>query len=65
MAELAAVWREWSDRLDELRPSITAEVDEWPTGFDNFDQCAMLLQEWGEIVEEADRRGWGLLYLAQ
>ncbi|MFD7846013.1 hypothetical protein ACFV4K_24105 [Nocardia sp. NPDC059764] len=63
VAELARVWGRCADRLEELRPALTAEViARWPWIAD-FDQLAMLLQDWGEIVTEADRRGWGLFYL--
>ncbi|MFD6463954.1 hypothetical protein ACFWFG_38875, partial [Streptomyces roseolus] len=65
VTELAQVWREYAGRIEELRPAIAAETAEYGCWFSDFDQVAMLLRDWGEIVEEADRRGWGVFYLTQ
>lgn len=61
---LALAWRECADRVEDLRPAITAELTEYVPWFRDFTGWAELLQDWGAIVEEAERRSWGLFYLA-
>ncbi|MFF2555478.1 hypothetical protein ACFVUS_31040 [Nocardia sp. NPDC058058] len=61
---LARAWRGCADRLEELRPAMTAEISEYVSPFDNFDECAELLRDWAAVVDEAERRHWGLFYVA-
>ncbi|MGX1809026.1 hypothetical protein ACWIGI_25175 [Nocardia sp. NPDC055321] len=63
IAGLARVWLRCSDRIEELRPVLTAEAITRGPSFADFDQFAMLVRDWGEIILEAARRDWGLFYL--
>ncbi|MRH91986.1 hypothetical protein GFY24_31885 [Nocardia sp. SYP-A9097] len=59
---LARLWRECSDRIGALRPVLAAQLieDRW---FGDVGQVLSLLQGWGDVLHEAERRGWGLFYL--
>ncbi|GAB2551528.1 hypothetical protein [Nocardia heshunensis] len=66
--EVAALARHWpfcAARLEELRAPLTAQITEWTGWYDTFDQWATVLTDWGEVVQEADRRGWGLFYFVE
>ncbi|MEV5727159.1 hypothetical protein ACFV83_06960 [Streptomyces pharetrae] len=63
--ELAAAWERIRSGLAELRGPFTehaAVADGWAGDFDAFGR---LLTEWGRIVAEAARRGWGLVGLSE
>ncbi|MEU1432234.1 hypothetical protein ABZ412_34730 [Nocardia sp. NPDC005746] len=65
VAGLARLWRAIAGRLEELRPVMTAEIADisgWTTDFDGY---ATLIRDWGEIVEGAEKRAWGLFFLLQ
>ncbi|MFJ5546263.1 hypothetical protein [Streptomyces sp. NPDC093225] len=56
-------WRQAAPRLELLRAPFTqADPDHggWITTFEAF---ARFLADWGEVVTEAERRGWGVLGL--
>ncbi|MFF4410610.1 hypothetical protein ACFY2W_15210 [Streptomyces sp. NPDC001262] len=60
---LARSWHRAAPRLGELREPFETESAGWAGRPDTFDDAVALLHEWGEIVMEADRRGWGLVGL--
>jgi hypothetical protein len=60
---LAGSWEWAAPRLEELREPFEAEATRWAARPDTFDQAAALMREWGEVVTEAERRGWGLIGL--
>ncbi|MEU1521866.1 hypothetical protein ABZ413_06660 [Nocardia rhamnosiphila] len=62
VAELAQLWRHSRDRIEDLRPAITAQLDE-DTWLPDFDSAVRLLRDWGEILIRAQQHGWGLFYL--
>ena len=58
--ELAEQWARAAPRLEALREPFAehaAQPGRWTGTFAEFED---LLTEWGEVVCEADRRGWGL-----
>ncbi|MFJ9418618.1 hypothetical protein ACIRPT_31345 [Streptomyces sp. NPDC101227] len=60
---IAGWWRQAAPRLESLREPFTrhaAEPGGWTTTFALF---ADLLTDWGEVVTEAERRGWGIVGL--
>ncbi|MGF1426497.1 hypothetical protein [Kitasatospora sp. LaBMicrA B282] len=60
---IAAWWRHAEPRLELLRKPFgrhAADTDGWINTFDAF---ADLLADWGEVVTEAERRGWGIVGL--
>ncbi|WP_432584508.1 hypothetical protein ABVG11_00350 [Streptomyces sp. HD1123-B1] len=60
---IAGWWRQAAPQLDSLRQPFArhaAEPRGWITTFELF---AGLLTEWGEVVTEAERRGWGIVGL--
>ncbi|MFA3874603.1 hypothetical protein ABS735_13075 [Streptomyces sp. MMCC 100] len=62
--ELAATWEEVRPWLDGLRGAFDehAAVSEgWVRDFDEFTD---LLEDWGRVLSEAARRGWGLVGLS-
>jgi hypothetical protein len=63
--ELVATWEAVQPRLDGLREAFTehaAVPDGWIGDFDEF---ARLLTEWGRVLTEAARRGWGVVGLSE
>lgn len=60
---LARSWERAAPRLEELREPFDAEATRWAGRPKDFDHTVALMGEWGEIVTEADRRGWGLIGL--
>ncbi len=63
--ELAALWRRIGPRLGGLRAAFTehaAEPDSWVGEFGEF---ADLLDDWGRVLTEADRRGWCVVGLSE
>ncbi|MFI2239655.1 hypothetical protein [Streptomyces chrestomyceticus] len=60
---IAGWWRQVEPRLESLREPFdqhAAEPDGWITTFESF---AGFLTDWGEVVTEAERRGWGIVGL--
>ncbi|RKT02392.1 hypothetical protein BX286_0293 [Streptomyces sp. 3211.6] len=47
--------------LDGLRAPFASECEGWAGRPDSFEGFAALLREWGDVVREAARRGWGLV----
>lgn len=62
VAELAQLSRRSRNRIEDLRPAITAQLEE-DTWIPDFDSVVTLLRDWAEILTRAQQRGWGLLYL--
>ncbi|MFI9536155.1 hypothetical protein ACIG56_23245 [Nocardia fusca] len=62
VAELAQLSRRSRERIEDLRPAITAQLEE-ETWLPDYDSAVILLQDWGEILTRAQQRNWGLLYL--
>ncbi|GAA0448317.1 hypothetical protein GCM10010361_10300 [Streptomyces olivaceiscleroticus] len=56
-------WHQAAPRLEELREPFAAECAGWAGRPDTFEDFTALLREWGEVVTEATRRGWGLVGL--
>ncbi|WP_406252581.1 hypothetical protein OH786_14780 [Streptomyces atratus] len=63
--ELAATWEGVRPRLGGLREAFTvySAVPDGRGGV--FDEFALLLTEWGRILTEAARRGWGVVGLSE
>ncbi|MBW8092643.1 hypothetical protein IGW14_32910 [Streptomyces hygroscopicus subsp. hygroscopicus] len=60
---IAGWWRRARPRLEELREPFDRHAAE-PHGWINtFDEFARLLIDWGEVVDTAERRGWGIVGL--
>ncbi|MBT2394996.1 hypothetical protein [Streptomyces sp. ISL-100] len=60
---IAGWWRQAAPQLELLREPFTQHAAEpcgWITTFEAF---ADLLTDWGEVVTEAERRGWGIVGL--
>ena len=60
---IAGWWRQAASRLDVLREPFTqhaAQASGWITTYETF---AALLTDWGAVVTEAERRGWGIVGL--
>ncbi len=58
---IAGWWRQAAPHLESLREPFTrhaAEHGGWVTTFESF---ADFLTDWGEVVPEAERRGWGII----
>ncbi|WP_157573812.1 hypothetical protein [Nocardia jejuensis] len=49
-------------RLEELRPAVEAEMLGYSYRQKGFDEWAALLEDWVNVLKEAQRRGWGLFY---
>jgi hypothetical protein len=63
--ELAATWEEVRPRLDGLRGAFD-EHAAVPGGWvGDFDELTDLLGDWGRVLSEAARRGWGLVGLSE
>ncbi|MFB7132309.1 hypothetical protein ACFCZY_11635 [Streptomyces sp. NPDC056237] len=63
--ELAATWERVRPRLDELRGAFAehaAVASGWIGHFDGFTD---LLEDWGRVLTEATRRGWGVVGLSE
>ncbi|MGW2701517.1 hypothetical protein [Streptomyces sp. NPDC001340] len=60
---IAGWWRQEAPQLDALQAPFNqhaAASDGWINTFESF---ADLLTDWGEVVTEAERRGWGIVGL--
>ncbi|WP_432012866.1 hypothetical protein [Streptomyces cucumeris] len=63
--ELASTWEGIRPRLDGLREAFAehaAVPDGWVGDFDAFTD---LLDDWGRVLTEASRRGWGVVGLSE
>ncbi|MGA4995227.1 hypothetical protein [Nonomuraea bangladeshensis] len=59
---LVKSWVKAAPRLEELREPFAAHAARPPGHWiENFEEFADLLNDWGEVVREADSRGWGLI----
>ncbi|MCC3655865.1 MULTISPECIES: hypothetical protein [Streptomyces] len=61
LPHLAGWWRKAAPHLSGLREPFTqhaAQPSGWITTFEVF---ADFLHDWGEVVTEAERRGWGIV----
>jgi len=59
----SGLWARAAPRLEELREPFGPYAERpggWMAAFDDF---ARLVREWGEVVVEAQRRGWGVVGL--
>lgn len=56
--ELLATWERVRPRLDDLREPFGEP--EAASRFGDFDAFVRLLANWGEVLAEAARRGWGI-----
>lgn len=65
MRELAATWEQVRPRLGELRGAFTEHAAEPGAWVGRFDEFADLLEDWGRVLTEADRRGWGVVGLSE
>lgn len=65
MRELATTWKDVQPRLNGLRKAFdehAAVPEDWVRDFDKFTD---LLEDWGHVLSEAARRGWGLVGLSE
>ncbi|MEV7174186.1 hypothetical protein AB0O18_31380 [Streptomyces sp. NPDC093224] len=64
VARLRRSWHEAAPGLEGLRASYgelaVREPGQWVAGFEEF---AELVRGWAEVVDEAERRGWGVIAL--
>ncbi|CAL9676062.1 hypothetical protein SUDANB105_07892 [Streptomyces sp. enrichment culture] len=63
IAMIAGWWQQAEPSLETLREPFTrhaADSSGWITTFESF---ADLLTDWGKVVTEAERRGWGIVGL--
>ncbi|WP_331741754.1 hypothetical protein OG338_30090 (plasmid) [Streptomyces sp. NBC_00726] len=61
--ELLATWERVRPRLDELRAPFDEHSMEFR--FSDFDSFVRLLADWGDVLAEAARRGWGIAGLSE
>ncbi|WP_406510991.1 hypothetical protein [Streptomyces sp. NBC_00212] len=59
----ARAWERAAPRLEQLRRPFTAECEGWAGRPNTFEEFTTLLHEWGDVVTETARRGWGLVGL--
>ncbi|MFI9310924.1 hypothetical protein [Streptomyces triculaminicus] len=59
----ARAWERVGPRLEVLREPFAAECAGWAGRPDTFEDFTALLREWGDVITEAARRGWGLVGL--
>ncbi|MER7342763.1 hypothetical protein ABT403_33680 [Streptomyces sp. NPDC000075] len=59
--EKAEAWRRAEPCLGLLRAPFAAECEGWAGCPESFEAFTALLREWGGVVTEAARRGWGLV----
>ncbi|MFD5346330.1 hypothetical protein ACFWJY_21795 [Streptomyces anulatus] len=63
VAGKARAWERVEPCLVGLRGPFSVECEGWAGRPDTFEGFAALLREWGGVVTEAARRGWGLVGL--
>ncbi|MGW2179600.1 hypothetical protein ACWCXX_16160 [Streptomyces sp. NPDC001732] len=57
------LWERAAPELDTLRQPFAEHAADPGGWIENFDEFALLLKDWAEVVTEADRRGWGVIGL--
>ncbi|MEV6773931.1 hypothetical protein AB0N05_35380 [Nocardia sp. NPDC051030] len=57
---LARTWGRLSGRVGELRPYVELFFRKDYRYVADFDDFEVMLRSWGDVVDQADRRGWGL-----
>ena len=57
------LWDRAAPELDTLREPFAEHAASPGSWIADFDEFALLLKDWGEVMTEADRRGWGVLGL--
>ncbi|OIK01074.1 hypothetical protein BIV25_05945 [Streptomyces sp. MUSC 14] len=60
---IAGWWRQVETQLEVLREPFVQHAAEPGGRIGTFESFADLLSDWGEVVTEADRRGWGIVGL--
>ncbi|MFI1074873.1 hypothetical protein [Streptomyces puniciscabiei] len=60
---LAGWWRQAQTHLETLREPFIQHAAEPGGRIGTFESFADLLTDWGEVVTEAERRGWGIVGL--
>lgn len=63
VAGKARAWERVEPGLEGLRGPFAVECEGWAGRPDTFEGFVALLREWGGVVTEAARRGWGLVGL--
>jgi hypothetical protein len=63
--ELASTWEQVRPRLDGLRAAFAAHAAEPGAWVGDFDEFTDLLEDWGRVLAEAARRGWGVVGLSE
>ncbi|MBP8534051.1 hypothetical protein [Streptomyces sp. MK37H] len=63
--ELATTWHRIRPRLDGLREVFTEHAAQPGAWIGEFDEFADLLEDWGRVLTEAARRGWGVVGLSE
>lgn len=59
----AHAWERAAPHLEKLRGPFAAECEGWAGRPDTFEEFIALIREWGDVVTEAARHGWGLIGL--
>ncbi|WP_405434468.1 hypothetical protein [Streptomyces anulatus] len=63
VAGKARAWEQVEPCLEGLRDPFAVECEGWAGRPNTFEGFVALLREWGGVVTEAARRGWGLVGL--
>ncbi|WP_326793694.1 hypothetical protein OHA79_48775 (plasmid) [Streptomyces sp. NBC_00841] len=63
--ELAATWEQVRPRLGGLRRAFTEQAAVPGAWVGHFDAFTDLLEDWGRVLTEATRRGWGVVGLSE
>ena len=63
VSDLATLWAAAVPLLDGLREPFNGHAADPGGWFPDFEPFGELARGWGEVVGEADRRGWGLIGL--
>jgi hypothetical protein len=61
VSALAGHWARVEPLLESLREPFGAHPTRPGRWIEDFDEFSVLLREWGVVVTEAERRGWGLV----
>jgi hypothetical protein len=63
VSALAGHWALAEPLLESLREPYGVHAARPGRWIEDFDEFSVLLREWGVVVTEAGRRGWGLVGL--
>ncbi|QWB21323.1 MULTISPECIES: hypothetical protein [Streptomyces] len=63
VSTLAGHWARVEPMLESLREPFRVHPTRPGRWIENFDEFSVLLREWGVVVTETERRGWGLVGL--